>query len=95
MWRELFCIYTIIGIGYFKRSQGNNGSFKFAWNGIVSWCADKIIVLSDGKIFELGAHCQLVRELELYAQMWVRPSSDYGSDLDDDTVMNNRADKVF
>lgn len=94
MWREFFCIYTIIGIGEFKRSQGNNGSFKFAWNGIVSWRSNKIIVLFDGKIVERGTHRQLLSESELYVQMWVGQSSGFDSDLDDDTVMNNRIDKV-
>ena len=41
--------------------------FKFAWSGISPWRADKIIVLSDGKISERGAHRQLLREFELYA----------------------------
>ena len=61
----------------------NNGSFKFAWNGIASWRSDKIIALSDGKIVERGTHRQLLRESELYAQMWVRQSSGFGSDLDE------------
>ena len=56
--------------------------------------ADEIIVLSDGKIVGRGTHRQLLRKSELYAQMWVRQSSGFGSDLDNDTLASNRVERV-
>ena len=56
--------------------------------------ADEIIVLSDGRIVERGTHRQLLRKSELYAQMWVRQSSGFSSDLDNDTVIINRVERV-
>ena len=56
--------------------------------------ADEIIVLSDGKIVERGTHRQLLRESGLYAQMWVRQSSGFSGDLDNDNVMSNRVERV-
>ena len=56
--------------------------------------ADEIIVLSDGRIVERGTHRQLLRKSELYAQMWVRQSSGFSSDLDNDTVISNRVERV-
>ena len=34
--------------------------------------ADKIIVLDDGKIIEIGSHQELIDKRGLYAEMWVR-----------------------
>ena len=56
--------------------------------------ADEIIVLSDGRIVERGTHRQLLRKSELYAQMWVRQSSGFNGDLDNDTLMSNRVERV-
>ena len=56
--------------------------------------ADEIIVLSDGRIVERGTHRQLLRKSELYAQMWVRQSSGFSSDLDNDTVISNKVERV-
>ncbi|MDC0063117.1 hypothetical protein OAJ84_03885 [Candidatus Puniceispirillum sp.] len=56
--------------------------------------ADEIIVLSDGKIVERGTHHQLLRKSELYAEMWVRQSSGFSGNLDNDTLMSNRVERV-
>ena len=34
--------------------------------------ADKIIVLDNGKIIELGSHEDLINKNGLYAEMWIR-----------------------
>ena len=56
--------------------------------------ADEIIVLSDGKIVERGTHRQLLRKSELYTQMWVSQSSGFSGNLDNDTLMSNRVERV-
>ena len=56
--------------------------------------AHEIIVLSDGKIVERGTHRQLLRKCDLYAQMWLRQSSGFSGDLDNDTLISNRVEGV-
>ena len=56
--------------------------------------ADEIIVLSDGKIVERGTHRQLLRESELYAQMWKRQSSGFNGTSDNDRLMSDRVETV-
>jgi ATP-binding cassette subfamily B protein len=34
--------------------------------------ADKIIVLDNGTIIEIGSHQQLINKRGLYAEMWIR-----------------------
>ena len=56
--------------------------------------ADEIIVLCDGKIVERGTHRRLLRQSGLYAQMWVRQSSGFSGNEDDDTMLSNQIERA-
>ena len=51
---------------------------------------DEIIVLSNGKIVERRTHRQLLRDSELYAQMWKRQSSGFNGTSDNDRLVSDR-----
>ena len=56
--------------------------------------ADETIVLSDGGIVESVYHRQLIGNPGHYEQMWVRQSSGFSGDLDNDNVKSNRVERV-
>ena len=56
--------------------------------------ADETIVVSDGAIVESVNHCQLLGNPGHSAQMWVRQSSGFSGDLDNDTLISNRVEGV-
>ena len=56
--------------------------------------ADETIVLSDGRIVESVNHLQLLGNPGHYEQMWVSQSSGFGGDLDNDSVISNRFERV-
>ena len=56
--------------------------------------ADETIVLSDGGIVESVNHRQLLGKPGHYEQMWVRQSSGFSGDLDNDNVKSNRVERV-
>ena len=55
--------------------------------------ADEIIVLCDGEVVERGTHRQLLGKSGLYRQMWVRQSSGFVGDVDDNTITNSRVER--
>ena len=55
---------------------------------------DEIIVLSDGGIVERVHIVNCFVNPELYEQMWVRQSSGFNGDLDNDNVISNRVETV-
>ena len=56
--------------------------------------ADETIVLSDDGIDEGVTHRQLLGKPRRYEQMWVRQSSGFSGDLDNDNVISNRVERV-
>ena len=56
--------------------------------------ADETIVLSDGRIVESVNHCQLLGNPGHSVQMWVRQSSGFSGDLDNDNVLSHRVERV-
>ena len=56
--------------------------------------ADETIVLSDRRIVESVNHPQLLCNPGHYEQMWMRQSSGFSGDLDNDSVISNRFERV-
>ena len=56
--------------------------------------ADETIVLSDGGIVESVNHRQLLGNPGHYEQMWVRQSSGFSVDLDNDNIISSRVERV-
>ena len=56
--------------------------------------ADETIVLSDGRIVESVSHPQLLGNPGHYEHMWVRQSSGFSGDLDNDSVISNKFERV-
>ena len=56
--------------------------------------ADETIVLSDGGIVESVNHRQLFGNPGHYEQVWVRQSSGFSGDWDNDNVISNRVERV-